>query len=80
MAVGAQDAAAHAVVLHAARHLILGALVVLAEKLRVVLGSIDRPLLVGLYRLADIGRSRIPIVRTRFVNARPEAPSLSRTK
>src|SRR5262249_19503884 len=31
MAVGAQDTAAHAAVLHAARHLLLGALVVVAE-------------------------------------------------
>src|SRR5262245_66577371 len=34
MAVGAQDTAAHAAVLHAARHLLLGALVVLAENSR----------------------------------------------
>src|SRR5437016_13077125 len=34
MAVGAQDTATHATVLHAARHLLLGALVVLAENFR----------------------------------------------
>jgi hypothetical protein len=34
MAVGAQDTAAHAAVLHAARHLLLGALVVVAENSR----------------------------------------------